>query len=122
MGACAGLQTDGQVAVQTEELHRHDDCLQADAYIYQVSCGTNYKPCEIGSERTPHHYNRSAVTRNYSEKVINKVLDLVSGSQQMDLLQTFYETTLAALQAKLTPASTFNPFFRLSSHPFAVDI
>jgi hypothetical protein len=41
---------------------------------------------------------RSAVTRNYSEKVINKVLDLVSNSQQMDLLQNFYETTLVALQ------------------------
>ncbi|KAL3893051.1 MAG: hypothetical protein SGPRY_014522 [Prymnesium sp.] len=43
-------------------------------------------------------YIKSAVTRNYSEKVINKVLDLVSGSQQMELLQTFYETTLVALQ------------------------
>lgn len=41
---------------------------------------------------------KSAVTRNYSEKVINKVLDLVSGSQQMDLLQELYETTLSALQ------------------------
>ena len=30
---------------------------------------------------------KAAVTRNYSEKVINKILDLVSGSQQMDLLQ-----------------------------------
>mmetsp|Transcript_51942 Transcript_51942/g.116618 ORF Transcript_51942/g.116618 Transcript_51942/m.116618 type:complete len:435 (-) Transcript_51942:63-1367(-) len=43
-------------------------------------------------------YIKSAVTRNYSEKVINKVLDLVSNSQQMDLLQNFYETTLVALQ------------------------
>jgi len=41
---------------------------------------------------------KSAVTRNYSEKVINKILDLVSGSQQMDLLQELYETTLSALQ------------------------
>ena len=48
-------------------------------------------------------YIKSAVTRNYSEKVINKVLDLVSGSQQMDLLQTFYETTLVALQARRPP-------------------
>jgi len=32
-------------------------------------------------------YIKSAVTRNYSEKVINKILDLVSGSQQMELLQ-----------------------------------
>ena len=43
-------------------------------------------------------YIKSAVTRNYSEKVINKVLDLVGGSQQMELLQEFYETTLTALQ------------------------
>merc|ERR1719310_2577111 len=43
-------------------------------------------------------YIKSAVTRNYSEKVINKVLDLVSASQQMELLQTFYEQTLSALQ------------------------
>jgi len=43
-------------------------------------------------------YIKSAVTRNYSEKVINKVLDLVSGSQSMELLQEFYETTLKALQ------------------------
>lgn len=43
-------------------------------------------------------YIKSAVTRNYSEKVINKILDLVSNSQQMDLLQDFYETTLTALQ------------------------
>jgi len=41
---------------------------------------------------------KAAVTRNYSEKVINKILDLVSGSQQMDLLQELYETTLSALQ------------------------
>mmetsp|Transcript_13923 Transcript_13923/g.42471 ORF Transcript_13923/g.42471 Transcript_13923/m.42471 type:complete len:356 (+) Transcript_13923:150-1217(+) len=43
-------------------------------------------------------YIRSAVTRNYSEKVINKILDLVSSSQQMELLQELYETTLSALQ------------------------
>jgi len=52
-------------------------------------------------------YIKSAVTRNYSEKVINKVLDLVSAppqagsveaSTQMELLHDFYETTLSALQ------------------------
>ena len=42
-------------------------------------------------------YIKSAVTRNYSEKVINKILDLVSTSQQMELLQELYETTLATL-------------------------
>ena len=49
-------------------------------------------------------YIKSAVTRNYSEKVINKVLDLVSApgsmaeDRQMTLLQDFYQTTLKALQ------------------------
>lgn len=43
-------------------------------------------------------YIRSAVTRNYSEKCINEILDYVSSSNQMELLQEFYETTLAALQ------------------------
>ena len=42
-------------------------------------------------------YIKSAVTRNYSEKVINKILDLYSATEQMELLQNFYEITLAAL-------------------------
>ncbi|XP_035646045.2 COP9 signalosome complex subunit 2-like isoform X1 [Oncorhynchus keta] len=43
-------------------------------------------------------YIRSAVTRNYSEKSINSILDYISTSKQMDLLQEFYETTLYALK------------------------
>merc|ERR1711970_1145782 len=43
-------------------------------------------------------YIRSAVTRNYSEKSINSILDYISTSKQMDLLQEFYETTLDALR------------------------
>ena len=42
-------------------------------------------------------YIKSAVTRNYSEKVINSILDAVSVSSDMDLLQEFYETTLNSL-------------------------
>lgn len=45
-------------------------------------------------------YIRSAVTRNVSEKVINSILDYVStaqSAQQVDLLHSFYETTLHAL-------------------------
>ena len=41
---------------------------------------------------------QSAVTRNYSEKSINSILDYISTSKQMDLLQNFYETTLEALK------------------------
>ncbi|THD26182.1 COP9 constitutive photomorphogenic subunit 2 [Fasciola gigantica] len=43
-------------------------------------------------------YIKSAVTRNYSEKSINSILDYVSTSKQMDLLQQFYTTTLDALK------------------------
>ena len=43
-------------------------------------------------------YTKSAVTRNYGEKVINSVLDFVSTSSKVDLLQEFYETTLQALE------------------------
>lgn len=43
-------------------------------------------------------YIKSAVTRNYSEKSINSILDYVSTSKQMDLLQHFYTTTLEALK------------------------
>lgn len=45
-------------------------------------------------------YIKSAVTRNYSEKCINNIMDFVSGSasQNFSLLQEFYETTLKALE------------------------
>jgi len=43
-------------------------------------------------------YIKSAVTRNHSEKSINSILDYMSTSKQMELLQDFYETTLEALR------------------------
>jgi len=43
-------------------------------------------------------YIKSAVTRNHSEKSINSILDYISVSQNMELLQNFYETTLEALK------------------------
>lgn len=43
-------------------------------------------------------YIKTAVTKNYSEKSINSILDYISTSKQMDLLQQFYETTLEALK------------------------
>jgi len=43
-------------------------------------------------------YIKSAVTRNHSEKSINSILDFISTSKQMTLLQEFYETTLDALK------------------------
>ena len=43
-------------------------------------------------------YIKNSVTRNYSEKSINSILDYISTSNQMQLLQEFYETTLDALK------------------------
>ena len=45
-------------------------------------------------------YIKSAVTRNYSEKCINNIMDFVSGSasQNFSLLREFYQTTLKALE------------------------
>ncbi|PAA59804.1 hypothetical protein BOX15_Mlig020563g4, partial [Macrostomum lignano] len=43
-------------------------------------------------------YIKKAVTRNYSEKSINSILDYVSTSKQNDLLLNFYHTTLNALK------------------------
>lgn len=48
--------------------------------------------------RTLLTYIKTAVTRNNSEKSINSILDYVSTSKQMDILQNFYTTTLKALR------------------------
>ncbi|OZJ05588.1 COP9 signalosome complex subunit 2 [Bifiguratus adelaidae] len=42
-------------------------------------------------------YIKSAVTRNYSEKSINNILDYISLSEDMQFMEQFYETTLDAL-------------------------
>ncbi|CAG8511503.1 6771_t:CDS:10 [Acaulospora morrowiae] len=43
-------------------------------------------------------YTKSAVTRNYSEKSINNILDFISSSQDMTFMEEFYSTTLSALE------------------------
>ncbi|GAB5587096.1 COP9/signalosome complex subunit Csn2 [Umbelopsis nana] len=42
-------------------------------------------------------YTKSAVTRNYSEKSINNILDYVSSSDDMAFMERFYQTTLDSL-------------------------
>lgn len=47
-------------------------------------------------------YTKSAVTRNYSEKTINGILDYVGGGKggpvEVDVLEEFYEATKKALE------------------------
>ena len=43
-------------------------------------------------------YVNNAVTRNYSEKVLNSILDAIGSNESMEFLQEFYETTLRKLE------------------------
>lgn len=43
-------------------------------------------------------YTKTAVTRNYSEKSINNILDFISSSSDMVFMEKFYQTTLNALK------------------------
>lgn len=43
-------------------------------------------------------YIKNAVTRNYSEKSINSILDYISSAKKMTLLENFYELTLESLK------------------------
>ncbi|KAF9210660.1 COP9/signalosome complex subunit Csn2 [Podila verticillata] len=43
-------------------------------------------------------YTKTAVTRNYSEKSINNILDFISSSSDMVFMEKFYQTTLLALK------------------------
>eukprot|EP00850_Spirogloea_muscicola_P019683 SM000196S05375 [mRNA] locus=s196:152294:155665:- [translate_table: standard] len=87
----------------------------------------------MGAYREMLTYIRSAVTRNYSEKCINNILDYVSGAagaaagpaaaaaaaaaaggahdggQSLELLQEFYQTTLRALEEAKNEASSPPP-------------
>ena len=56
-------------------------------------------------------YVSSAVTRNYSEKVLNSIIDAVSVSPNAMFRQEFYETTLCTLEDDKNarrPAATHN--------------
>jgi len=54
-----------------------------------------------------------AVTRNDSEKAINKLLDFVSGSDRIAFLERFYETTLEALASTRNERLWFSTTLRL---------
>ena len=51
----------------------------------------------LGSYKLMLTYTKNAVTRNYSEKSLSKLLDVVSNSNDIDFLMSFYETTLESL-------------------------
>uniref|UniRef100_A0A0N5AFY3 COP9 signalosome complex subunit 2 n=1 Tax=Syphacia muris TaxID=451379 RepID=A0A0N5AFY3_9BILA len=66
--------------------------------MVKITFATGDYDSMIGYYKQLLTYIKNAVTKNYSEKSINAILDYISTSKQMDLLQTFYETTLEALK------------------------
>jgi len=60
-------------------------------------------------------YVKSSVTRNMSEKVINGILDLVSGSDSWDTLVDFYQTTLATLREAKNDRLAFKTNLKLAN-------
>ena len=42
-------------------------------------------------------YTKSAVTRNYGEKSINNILDLISAGSELEFMENLYCVTLNAL-------------------------
>ena len=67
-------------------------------------------------------YIRSGVTRNYSEKVLSSILDIVSCSTNTDFLQDFYETTLLSLEAARNERLWFKTNLKLCKLWFAKSV
>ncbi len=65
-------------------------------------------------------YTRAAVTRNYSEKVINSILDVVSVSSDFELLKEFYATTLSFLEGDKNERLWFKTNLKLCKLWFAM--
>ena len=75
---------------------------------FELSAGYNARSL-MEAYREMLTYIKSAVTRNYSEKCINSIMDYVSGSasQNFGLLQEFYQTTLRALEEAKNEVNSF---------------
>lgn len=58
-------------------------------------------------------YIKSAVTRNESEKTINTIIDQISTSEKMDLIEKCYEITLDALKEAKNPRLWFKICLKL---------
>ena len=63
-------------------------------------------------------YTKSAVTRNYSEKSINNMLDNISSSNNMDFLEKFYASTLQSLEESKNDVSFFSVVLSFFLHFF----
>ncbi|UJR15391.1 hypothetical protein I4U23_002339 [Adineta vaga] len=58
-------------------------------------------------------YIKSAVTRNESEKTVNSIIDQISISGQLDLIEKFFQTTLNALKEAKNNRLWFKVYLKL---------
>ncbi|KAI8588068.1 PCI domain-containing protein [Geranomyces variabilis] len=85
-------------AVVTAEEEKGDWGFKALKQMVKLSFKQGNYAATLDHYRELITYIKSAVTRNYSEKSINNILDHVSTSQDMAFLETFYSETLATLE------------------------
>jgi COP9 signalosome complex subunit 2 len=60
-------------------------------------------------------YARHAVTRNYSEKSIGAILDLISTAHDTGFMEQFYSTTLNALEESKNDRLWFKTNLKLAN-------
>lgn len=90
-----GFKSLKQMAKISFHLHKHQDVSQW-SNTKRVSTNT----CMFQTLRYYKQlltYTKSAVTRNYSEKSINNILDYVSTADDMAFVEQFYQVSLEAL-------------------------
>jgi COP9 signalosome complex subunit 2 len=58
-------------------------------------------------------YIKSAVTRNESEKTVNAIIDQISTSEKLDLVEKCYEITLDALKEAKNNRLWFKIYLKL---------
>ncbi|KAI9477984.1 MAG: PCI domain-containing protein [Benjaminiella poitrasii] len=86
-----------QSVVDTEE-QKGDWGFKATKQMIKISFQLNNFDDTLKYYRELLTYVKSAVTRNYSEKSINNILDYVSSTDNMAFMEKFYETTLESLK------------------------
>ena len=69
----------------------------------------------LESYKTLLGYIKSSVTRNYSERSINSILDYISASKNMKLLKEFYGLTLESLKIAKNDRLWFKTNTKLAS-------
>ncbi|KAG0170455.1 COP9/signalosome complex subunit Csn2 [Apophysomyces sp. BC1015] len=91
-----GAITEFQSVVDTQE-EKGDWGFKALKQMVKVSFRLNKYDDTLEYYKELLTYIKSAVTRNYSEKSINNILDYVSMADNMQFMEKFYQTTLDAL-------------------------